>query len=114
MALVRDSAWIHMLRDGRVDEFNEKAKKTAPDLANADLRLVDLRFADLRNANLAGAYLRNADLRGVDLAEANLDGASLHDARISGTYFPSQLPADEIRMSVMQGTRMRQVGSRAA
>ena len=51
--------------------------------------------------------LRGADLRGIDLREANLEGASIAHAQISGAYFPAQLSADEILLSMQFGTRMR-------
>jgi uncharacterized protein YjbI with pentapeptide repeats len=107
MTLIRESTWVNLLRDGSYEEFNLRAAKTPPDLENTDLRLVDLRFADLRHANMRGAYLRNADLRGCDLSEADLHGASLHSARIAGTLFPCDIWAEEIRLSVDLGVRVR-------
>jgi uncharacterized protein YjbI with pentapeptide repeats len=107
MALVRDSVPITLLREEKIDEFNQQAAEKPVDLENADLRMVDLRRADLAKANLRGAYLRHADLRGVDLSDADLSGASLHDARISGCLFPMSISAEEISLSVTLGTRMR-------
>ena len=107
MALIRDSELLRLLREDRLDEFNELASQTPPELENADLRMMDLRRAALAKANLRGAYLRNADLRGVDLSDADLTGASIHDARISGCFFPEGLSAEEISLSVTQGIRMR-------
>jgi uncharacterized protein YjbI with pentapeptide repeats len=46
-------------------------------------------------------------VRGLDLREANLEGASIAHAQISGAYFPAQLCADEILLSMQFGTRMR-------
>jgi hypothetical protein len=37
----------------------------------------------------------------------DLAGCSLFHAKVSGTLFPSNLDADEIRLSLEQGTRMR-------
>ncbi len=107
MALVRNSPAIQLLREEKFDEFNQLATERRADLENADLRMVDLRRVNLVKANLRGAYLKNADLRGQDLSDADLTGASLHDARVGGCLFPTNLGADEIRMSVMLGTRMR-------
>ena len=59
------------------------------------------------SVNLRGAYLRSADLRGIDFRQARLDGASLHEAKISGVYFPSEISAHEIFLSVDRGTRLR-------
>jgi uncharacterized protein YjbI with pentapeptide repeats len=107
MTLVRDSELQALLRDGKIQEFNARVENDPPDLENADLRASDLREAHLRYANLRGAYLRNCDLRGLDLSHAEMDGASIHAARISGTLFPRTIPADEIALSLQQGTRMR-------
>ncbi|MNH42355.1 hypothetical protein D3C79_1040400 [compost metagenome] len=46
-------------------------------------------------------------MRGIDFRKANLEGASLAHAQISGTYFPVELSADEILMSMNFGTRLR-------
>jgi uncharacterized protein YjbI with pentapeptide repeats len=107
MGLIRESETITLLREEKYDEFNARAEQTRVDLENADLRMVDLRRANLVKANLRGAYLRNVDLRGVDLSDADLTGASLHDARISGCLFPMSIPAEEITLSIIHGTRMR-------
>ena len=37
----------------------------------------------------------------------NLEGASLLGAKLSGTYFPTELSAQEIRLSLDTGTRLR-------
>jgi uncharacterized protein YjbI with pentapeptide repeats len=78
-----------------------------PDLAGASLRGADLRRTDLRKADLRGAYCHSADLRGVDLSGANIEGASFHMARVAGAYFPANVTADEIRLSLEIGTRVR-------
>ena len=77
------------------------------DLAGANLRGVDLRRATLRNADLRNAYCHTTDFRGVDLSQANIEGASFHRARISGAYFPPNVSAEELKMSVDLGTRIR-------
>jgi uncharacterized protein YjbI with pentapeptide repeats len=107
MPLVRDSELALLLREGKLDDFNRRTEEEPPNLENCDLRLVDLRGANLRHAILRGAYLRNADLRGVDLSHADLDGASMHEAKVSGVWFPRELDADEVRLSVQLGTRLR-------
>jgi uncharacterized protein YjbI with pentapeptide repeats len=107
MALERKKPTIELLLEGRYQEFNKLAAQGSVDLENADLRMADLRNAHLRTANLRGAYLRNADLRGVDLSEAELEGASLNSARVSGCFFPPDISADEVRLSVELGTRIR-------
>jgi uncharacterized protein YjbI with pentapeptide repeats len=77
------------------------------DLAGSSLRGADLRRTDLRKADLRDAYCHSADLRGVDLSGANIEGASFHMARVAGAYFPGNVSADEIRLSLEIGTRIR-------
>lgn len=77
------------------------------DFSGADLRGIDFRNADLARLILKDAYLRDADLRGCDLRHMDLEGASFHGARIAGAYFPADVPASEIQMSVILGTRVR-------
>ena len=109
MTLVREGEWVHLLREGMIEDFNRRAARERPELADSDLRMTDLRKSDLRRANLRNAYLRNADMRALDLSEADLDGASIHDANISGVLFPRNLPSAEILLSVTHGTRMRAI-----
>ncbi|MEJ2610637.1 MAG: pentapeptide repeat-containing protein [Candidatus Thiodiazotropha sp.] len=97
-----------LLKQGKVKEFNQRlAAGEICDLENADLRGIDLRGLDAKDLNLAGAYLRHADLRGLNLKSTNLEGASINSAKISGTYFPISLSADEINLSLVHGTRLR-------
>ncbi|MFQ5514208.1 MAG: pentapeptide repeat-containing protein [Myxococcota bacterium] len=107
MELIRESELRLLLLEGKIEEFNSRVAEEPADLANTDLRAVDLQGANLLHANLRGAYLRNADLRAVDLFHADLEGASIHHARIAGTRFPPNLRAEEIRLSVDLGTRLR-------
>jgi uncharacterized protein YjbI with pentapeptide repeats len=97
------------IRDENHDTFNSEIKMlNGPlDLENGDLSNQDLRKFYLKNANLKNSYLKMADLRGVDLSEADLDGASINRAHISGCYFPANISALEIQLSVEYGTRMR-------
>ena len=100
-----------LLREGKIDVFNqEKSHGKSCDLTNCDFRGIDLRGLDAEGLDLSGSYFRQADLRGVDLSKAKLQGASIHSARIAGTYFPPEIPADEIQLSLMHGTRMRYRG----
>lgn len=57
--------------------------------------------------DFSNAYFRSADLRGIDFSHSILEGASLAHAQISGAYFPPELSADEILMSMNFGTRLR-------
>ena len=52
-------------------------------------------------------FTNNADLSGIDFRDTNLEGASLLDAKLSGTYFPAEISATEIRLSLDTGTRLR-------
>lgn len=97
-----------LLRDEQVLEFNRRR----PPGNACDMRGLSFRGRDLRNLEAAAidfgdAYFRDADLRGIDFRDANLEGASLASAKISGAYFPIELSAEEIRLSVEYGTRLR-------
>lgn len=97
-----------MLRHDDVSGFNQAREQGQ----QCDLRSCDFRGLDLRNLNADGmdltdAYFRGADLRGIDFRNCMLDGVSLADAKISGCYFPVELSATEILLSVTQGTRLR-------
>jgi len=46
-------------------------------------------------------------LPGVDFSKACRVGASINGARISGGFFPVELNANEISLSIQHGTRMR-------
>ena len=105
---IKDDNLYDLLRRGEAAQFNRaRAEGVACDLRGADLRGADLREIDLRGADLSDCYLRQADLRGLDLRETRLDGASIYGAKISGTYFPSELGAEEISLSLLHGTRLR-------
>ena len=96
------------LKNEDVAAFNQGRKSGEPvDLTNVKFRALDLRGAELSGLDLSGSYFKNTDLRGVDLRDCNLDGCSLLNAKISGVYFPPELSADEISLSLTQGTRLR-------
>ena len=99
------------LRAGELERFHaEIAGRETVDFSNCDLRGTDLRGADLSKVVLRGCYLRDADLRGLDLSRLDLGGCSLLHAKVSGTLFPLNLRAEEIRLSLEQGTRLRCAG----
>ena len=102
----RETAIVAALRDGTAGDLSGPTHEGL-DLAGANLRGVDLRHVNLRTADLRGAYCKGVDLRGVDLSEAKLEGASFHLARISGAYFPKNVAAEELMMSLDLGTRIR-------
>ncbi len=97
-----------LLQDENIKEFNaRRALGETVNLNGANLRGLDLRLMNAAGLDLGNAYLRGADVRGVDFRTTNLEGASMAEAKISGCYFPKALSAEEIRMSVEKGMRMR-------
>ena len=105
---IKQDPLFRLLRDEDIKGFNEQRDQ----LDTSELKSGDYRGRDLRNMNAAGldfsnSYFRNADLSGIDFRNANLEGASLLDAKLSGTYFPRELSAQEIRLSLDTGTRLR-------
>lgn len=98
-----------LLREENISEFNKlKEGGEVPELRGGDFRGLDLRNLNADHLDLTDAYFRGADLRGVDFRSATIKGASLADAKISGCFFPSNVSAQEVLMSVSQGTRIRQ------
>ena len=90
-----------LLREGRAEEFNRRIKAgESCDLRGCDFRGIDLRGVDVANLDLSDGYFRQADLRGLDLRGCKMQGASLHAAHISGVYFPAELNAAEIEISM--------------
>ena len=105
---IKDDPMYKLLREGAVDEFNtRRAGGESCDLVGCDFRTLDLRKLDAKDLDLRDCYFRQTDLRGVDLSKANLQGASINAAKISGAYFPPELDAQEIMLSLTHGTRMR-------
>jgi uncharacterized protein YjbI with pentapeptide repeats len=102
---------LNLIQEERFIEFNNLVDSTPGyiDLTGAHLRGYDLRKCKLRKVDLTGAYLRSSDLRSVDLSEAKLDGASIKEAKVSGALFPRDVPAEEIALSLVHGTRLRAV-----
>lgn len=97
-----------LLLDEKIPEFNDaRAQGKTVDLQGAQLRGRDLRQMNAEGLDMRDAYLRGADLRGIDFRTTQLEGASICEAKISGCYFPPALTAEEIRMSLEKGTRLR-------
>jgi uncharacterized protein YjbI with pentapeptide repeats len=106
--VIHQNAMYQLLHDERVEEFNQRrAAGESAQLAGGDFRGIDLRNLSADDLDFSNAYFRSADLRGVDFRRAKLEGASLAEARISGCYFPAELSAEEIRLSLELGTRLR-------
>lgn len=103
-----DSPLYLLLRNEDITGFNaQKPADGTVDLRGGDFRGVDLRGLDARGVDFTDAYFRGADLRGIDFRESQLQGASIAHAQISGAFFPTELAADELLMSVNFGTRLR-------
>ncbi|EJM71020.1 putative low-complexity protein [Pseudomonas sp. GM49] len=103
-----DTPLYALLHKDDIRSFNSERPKDGPiDMVGGDFRGLDLRELNADGVDFSNAYFRSADLRGIDFSKANLEGASLAHAQISGAYFPVELSADEILMSMNFGTRLR-------
>lgn len=97
-----------LLESEQIAEFNtRRSKGETLSLNGALLRGLDLRGMNADGLDMRNAYLRSSDLRGVDFRHTMLEGASLSETRISGCFFPDNISAEEIRLSVEKGTRIR-------
>ncbi len=107
--IISDDPLYRLLREGKIDEFNQRvAAGEQVDLTNCDFRHLNLQGLQAKGLDFSNSYFRQADLRGIDFTECvSLEGASIHAAKISGVYFPKQLRADEVLLSLEHGTRMR-------
>jgi len=105
---IKNDELFQLLRHGKVGEFNERvANGESCELAGGDFRGTDLRNLNASGLDMRSCYFRQADLRGIDFSETQLEGASISGAKISGTFFPKELRAEEILLSLTHGTRMR-------
>ena len=107
--IISDDSLYRLLRDGKVAEFNQRieAGETA-NLVGCDFRHLDLQGLNAKGLDFSNSYFRQTDLRGIDFSECDsLQGASIHAAKISGCYFPAEITADEVLLSLEHGTRMR-------
>lgn len=102
-----DSALYALLHKDDIAGFNQERPQGPIDMRGGDFRGLDLRQLNAQDVDFTDSYFRSADLRGVDLRTACIEGASLAHALISGAYFPVEVTADEILMSVNFGTRLR-------
>ena len=102
-----DSALYALLHKDDIAGFNQERPQGPIDMRGGDFRGLDLRQLNAQDVDFTDSYFRSADLRGLDLRTACIEGASLAHAQISGAYFPVELTADEILMSVNFCTRLR-------
>jgi len=105
----QDNRGYNLLRDRRISDFN--AMRSRGELEN-DYHGLAFRGCDLRGLNaegldFSGCKFKQADLRGINFSNTNLEGASIYGSKISGCLFPKEIRADEIMMSIQQGTRLR-------
>lgn len=106
--VIKQDPLYQLLRTEDIKGFNEQRDKLNTDeLKNGDYRGRDLRNMNASGLDFSNSYFRNSDLSGIDFRNTNLQGASLLDAKLSGTYFPEALSAEEIRLSLNTGTRLR-------
>ena len=97
-----------LLREEKVDQFNQQRDPlTTIDFHDCDFRGLDLRGLNASGINFSGCYFRAADLRGIDFSNSQMDGASIASSQVSGCYFPKNISANEICVSVDKGIRMR-------
>ena len=106
--VIKRDPLYQLLRIEDIKGFNEQREQ----LDTSELKSGDYRGRDLRNMNARGldfsnSYFRNADLSGIDFRDTNLEGASLLAAKLTGTYFPAEISAQQIRLSLDTGTRLR-------
>ncbi len=109
---ISDDPLYRLLRDGKIAEFNQRigAGETT-DLTGCDFRHLNLQGLIATGLDFSNSYFRQADLRGIDFSDCgNLEGASIHAAKISGCYFPINIRAEEILLSLEHGTRIRYGG----
>lgn len=105
---IKQDPLYQLLRQEDIKSFNDQRDTLdTSELKNGDYRGRDLRNMNARGLDFSNAYFRNADLSGIDFRTTNLEGASLLDAKLSGAYFPPELSAEEIRLSLDTGTRLR-------
>lgn len=103
-----DDPLYQLLRAEKIKEFNQQRESIESiDFHECDFRGLDLRGLNVNGINFDGCYFRATDLRGIDFSQASLDGASLASAQISGCYFPKNINALEVYVSVEKGIRMR-------
>lgn len=105
---IKHNDMYQLLREEKVQEFNNRrASGETCDLTHCDFRGLDLRGLNAQGIDFTGSYFRQTDLRGINFSQSCLQECSLNGAKISGVYFPKELLAEEIQMSLNHGTRMR-------
>lgn len=105
---IKQDPLYQLLREGEIEKFNQqRAQGKEGDMTYCDMRGLDLRNMNAEGIDFSHSYFRQADLRGIDFSNSNMEGVSINGSKISGAWFPRELSAAEISLSVMHGTRMR-------
>jgi len=106
---ISDDPLYRLLREGKVAEFNQRiAAGEKANLVACDFRHINLSGLITGGLDFSNSYFRQADLRGVDFSSCDsLEGASIHGAKISGAFFPKEISAEELLLSLEHGTRIR-------
>ncbi|NQY27236.1 MAG: pentapeptide repeat-containing protein [Piscirickettsiaceae bacterium] len=107
--IISDDPLYRLLRDGKIAEFNQRiASGETAELSGCDFRHVNLQGLITDGLDFSNSYFRQSILRGVDFNHCKtMEGASIHGAKISGAYFPKEIRAEEILLSLEHGTRLR-------
>ena len=103
-----DDPLYQLIREEKIKAFNSQRESLETiDFHDCDFRGLDLRGLNANGVDFSGCYFRAADLRGIDFSQSIMDGVSLAGAQVSGCYFPKNIEAEEIWVSVEKGIRMR-------
>ncbi|NOQ77119.1 MAG: hypothetical protein GQ475_04920 [Methylococcaceae bacterium] len=107
--VISDDPLYRLLREGKVAEFNQRViAGEQAQLTGCDFRHINLSGLVTDGLDFSDSYFRQADLRGVDFSNCDsLEGASIHGAKISGAYFPREIRAEELLLSLEHGIRLR-------
>ena len=107
--IISDDPLYRLLREGKVAEFNQRiAAGEQANLVGVDFRHINLSGLITDGLDFSNTYFRQADLRGVDFSNCDsLEGASIHGAKISGSFFPREIRAEELLLSLEHGIRIR-------
>lgn len=103
-----DNVNYQLLKNDDIEAFNEAREKGVEvDIKDANFRAFNLKGANLNGLDLSDSYFKNTDLRGVDLRSCNLSGCCFLNAKVSGVFFPNNISAAELNLSITSGTRIR-------
>lgn len=103
-----DDPLFKLLSAEDIEAFNSaRDRLDTGNLTGKHYRGLDLRGINADGLDFSNSYFRGADLRGIDFRNTRLEGCSFTEAKISGCYFPPEIGAEELRLSVEMGTRIR-------